>query len=477
MIETNHSFGLKIYIPSATIPFNSCPSVHPNFSRSFFGIITKYFAYFLPLYPLLSCFDTFMYTKYKSSINNLCILNYRNLYILFPDYYMVRDMEGKEKIKAEKIRKMRAFAIISKGDMPERVKENVFVIPSQSEPDKTYTVWQENEEWKCDCPDHQTRNIRCKHIQAVDMWLTFEDNQDEDILTLKAEINHPQCPECGSYDVVKNGFRKTKCGKRQILMCKHCHHKFVIEPIKYRKGNTKLIALCMDLYFKGLSLRKIKDTIKQFYDIDLHHDTIRVWINTFMNKITEYVNKYNPDLGTMWNIDEQMVKSEGDWVYSWNVLDTKTRFLIANTVTKGRSIFETKKVMKKAWENAETRPDVIVTDKMKAYPSAIKDEFYGVTHIQAGIRDAINNNKLERYHGTWRERDKVMRGLKSDATAEEMLDHYRTYYNFIRGHSALNGKTPSEVANIDLDLGKNKWLGLLEQSLANPTGDTHASHL
>lgn len=28
-----YSFGFKIYIPSATIPFNSCPSFHPNFSR------------------------------------------------------------------------------------------------------------------------------------------------------------------------------------------------------------------------------------------------------------------------------------------------------------------------------------------------------------------------------------------------------------------------------------------------------------
>jgi len=32
---------------------------------------------------------------------------------------------------------------------------------------------------------------------------------------------------------------------------------------------------------------------------------------------------------------------------------------------------------------------------------------------------------------------------------------------------ALNGKTPSEVAEIDLELGQNKWLDLLRKSLEN----------
>ena len=30
---------------------------------------------------------------------------------------------------------------------------------------------------------------------------------------------------------------------------------------------------------------------------------------------------------------------------------------------------------------------------------------------------------------------------------------------------ALNGLTPSQIANIELALGKNRWLGLLSQAL------------
>jgi transposase-like protein len=286
------------------------------------------------------------------------------------------------------------------------------------------------------------------------------------VLTLKAEIDHPQCPECGTFEVIKNGKRKTSCGVRQRYICKECEHRFTPEPIKHHKANTKLVALCMDLYYKGMSLRKIADTIEQFYDISIHHDTVRVWIDTFMEKIKEYVSKHKPSLDGTWNIDEQKIKSEGKWLYSWNILHKKTRFLIANEITEERSILETRMVMQKAKKNTDSQPDTVITDGMKSYPSAIHTEFDGTTHIGGvGIRDPINNNVLERYHGTYRERDKIMRGLQNGQTAKQMNENMRIYYNYIREHTALDGKTPAEMAGIDLTHGKNRWIELLTQSL------------
>jgi len=51
---------------------------------------------------------------------------------------------------------------------------------------------------------------------------------------------------------------------------------------------------------------------------------------------------------------------------------------------------------------------------------------------------------VERLHGTIRERDKVMRGLDEEKTAQTIIDGFRIYYNFIRPHMALNGKTPAQ---------------------------------
>lgn len=279
------------------------------------------------------------------------------------------------KAKLERIRKMRAFATIAKGDVPKKKSKDVYIVQSQSNPQKTYTV-SHNGGWECTCPDHQETGLLCKHIQSVQMWERFDEQEDDDVLTLKAEIDHPQCDECGSYAVVKNGKRKTKQGMRQRYICKDCGRRFTPDPIKHRKGNAKLVALCMDLYFKGLSCRKISDTIEQFYDLDVHEETIRLWINEFMDKINKYVRKYNPDLGEVWNIDEQKVKSNGEWVYSWNILDEKTRFLIANTLTKERSILETRKVFSKAIGTVEGKPRMAITDGMTSYPAVVRDMIY-----------------------------------------------------------------------------------------------------
>ena len=72
------------------------------------------------------------------------------------------------------------------------------------------------------------------------------------------------------------------------------------------------------------------------------------------------------------------------------------------------------------------------------------------------IGDKINNNLIERYHGTYRERDKVMRCFDKKATSEDMLEYWRLYYNFLRGHMALNGKTPSEIVGINVNNANNE---------------------
>jgi len=74
---------------------------------------------------------------------------------------------------------------------------------------------------------------------------------------------------------------------------------------------------------------------------------------------------------------------------------------------------------------------------------------------------------VERLHGTIRERNKVMRNLEEDKTAQTIIDGFRIYYNFIRPHIAFNGKTPAQQAGIELELGKNKWLSLIRKTTNN----------
>lgn len=108
-------------------------------------------------------------------------------------------------------------------------------------------------------------------------------------------------------------------------------------------------------------------------------------------------------------------------------------------------------------------PEKIITDNLGSYNSAIRKVLgNNVEHIRnPSIRNIhTSNNVIERYHNTFRERDKIIRGFKSNKTAQNLINGYKFYYNFIRVHQGL-GMTPAEKAGF-VKLDGNKWIELLE---------------
>lgn len=68
-----------------------------------------------------------------------------------------------------------------------------------------------------------------------------------------------------------------------------------------------------------------------------------------------------------------------------------------------------------------------------------------------------------------------MRGLDDEESAQLMIDGQRIYYNFIRPHMGLNGKTPAEVAGIKVK-GENKWVALIQNASHHPTVNKENNH-
>ena len=70
---------------------------------------------------------------------------------------------------------------------------------------------------------------------------------------------------------------------KQFYMCKDCNRKFVdninFENMKY---HPKIIALTLDLYFQGMSLRKIAHHLKQFYELDISYKSVHNWIKKYI---------------------------------------------------------------------------------------------------------------------------------------------------------------------------------------------------
>jgi putative transposase len=359
-------------------------------------------------------------------------------------------------------RLLRGAQMIEKGIEPKQLTHNSFEIPSQSK-DLNYIVTCYANSWRCTCPDYQFRHVTCKHIHAVTLWEKLSKKlNDERLGNAIVQISHSEemiCKFCGSSEIIKYGKKNNK----QNYKCKACSRRFVLnkgfEGMCY---DSRIVATTLDLYFKGVSLRKISDHLRQFYGLKVDHSTIHRWISKYTDIIEAYVASLEPDLGNVWHTDEMKVKIGGEWRWLWNVMDERTRFQF---ITKTREIQDAKKAFRKSKEVGGKKPMLMVTDGLASDKKAFNSEFYdhhqSCKHVaDVGLQESLNNI-LERMHGSIREREKVMRGLKVDDTP--ILPMNQIYYNFIRPHMGLKGRTPAEAAGVGIS-GENRWAELLKRS-------------
>jgi putative transposase len=367
-------------------------------------------------------------------------------------------------------RELRGLAILAMGNQVKRIDSSTYHVRSQSG-NGLYSVARKGLEWTCECPDFIYRHAVCKHIHAVQFSLnlrqrvTSENLGFENVCTEGAHA----CKYCGSTNVIKRGFRKKKGCRVQRFSCRGCGKRFILEEAFERiKSTPKIITIALDLFFKGCSYRKIVDHLKQFYGVKVTHVAIIKWVKKYTELMKHYVDGLTPNVSGVWHTDEMAVNVKGQFLWLWNLIDHDTRFLLASQISAKREIDDARRVFSEAKALAKVKPAFVVTDGLRAYEDAFKKEFFTLRnprteHVRlAGLAKASNNNLVERLHGTVRERDKTMRGLKKEES--DILKGLRIYYNFIRPHMALNGKTPAEVANINLQLGQNRWEDLIRKS-------------
>ncbi|WAC06182.1 MAG: DDE-type integrase/transposase/recombinase [Methanoregula sp.] len=289
-------------------------------------------------------------------------------------------------------RELRGLAILSQPDTVIQTDKNQWNVRSQSK-DSYYQVTRSFQDrkaqmnnratWTCSCPDYQTRQLPCKHIHAVQFSLKLagEIEQESAVQHIAETEQKITCPFCKSANIAKWGNRKTQFGSVQRFACHDCNHKFVIDKGFCRmKNSPKTITLTLDLYFKGVSQRKIADHLKQFESVEVTQPTILNWIHKYLKLLSKYAEKYKADVGNIWHSDETTVfiKKDGqkkcyEWI--WNIMDAKTRYLLACQVTETRFKEDARKPLRKAKETANKAPDAIVTDGLHAYRDAIKAEF------------------------------------------------------------------------------------------------------
>ena len=170
-----------------------------------------------------------------------------------------------------------------------------------------------------------------------------------------------------------------KVRKIQRFMCKDCKKTFAPDfGFKGMRNDPKAITAALDAYFRGLSLRDVSDHLAQFYGVRVHPSTVLRWVERYAKAISGFVNTLSPQLSETWHADEVFQKMRGgenetqygqkNMAYLWNMMDRRTRFLVASKLSKHRDVGGAARAFMEAAKNAhDSEPERIFTDGLNAY--------------------------------------------------------------------------------------------------------------
>jgi transposase-like protein len=270
-----------------------------------------------------------------------------------------------------------------------------------------------------------------------------------------------RCPWCGSVDFIRFGHYQ----QNQRYMCKRCGRKFGTKAaLPHMQTPAREVGDALSTYFGGMSLRAIQRHLDQQYRNRPSDSTIYRWLVRFSKVAITTADKHVPSVGDEWVADETMLKIGGEKVWLWDIIDAKTRFLLATKLSRTRTTNDAFILMQRASNRAGGKvPRVVLTDALAAYLDGIEWSYGSDTkHVQTKpFTVEQNTNLIERFHGTLKDRTRVMRGMKRLDTANLFLQAWLVHYNYFRPHESLGEKTPGEAAGVHFDY--SNWLDLVQQ--------------
>jgi len=295
-------------------------------------------------------------------------------------------------------------------------------------------------------------------------------------------IGNIKC-SCDSENVIKWTKRKTENrGLIQRYKCKDCNKTFTLDDGFFRmRNNPQKVTCAIDLFYRGVSTRKVQEHFKAFYPHNSDHSSILRWIIKYSKQISNFTEKLKLNVGAEVQIDEveyhrrksHKSRAGAEKNFFIDSICPETKFMVASDYFKSRGMEEIKSVIRNIKNKTDVQVKVITSDGWLAYPDAIKKVygFSNVTHSVPVKHNVVTASKgdgfnypIERLHNNLRARTKTFRGFHGSVeSANSIMKGWAIYYNFITKHQTIN-KCPYELAT-DLKLNsENKWLELIKLS-------------
>src|SRR4030066_610700 len=276
-------------------------------------------------------------------------------------------------------REQRGEVIARLDGQVKRVDDFTYSVKSQAH-DGEYCIVKVGGQWICECPDNKYRQVKCKHIIAVELSTTIR--AEVKVRTIKAIESMTACVYCGSRNLKKDGVRKNKSATIQKFYWRDCH-KYMTFNIGFErmKHNPQAVTTAMQLYFSGESLRNTMKSLK-LLGVEVSHKTVFMWIKKYVKLMQNYAETLTPNVSDTWRADEIYVKVRGNMKYLFAMMDDETRFWIAQEVAETKMKHDARTLFFRAKRLMGKQPKTLITDGLPSYSLACEQVFDGTQHIR-----------------------------------------------------------------------------------------------
>ena len=219
-----------------------------------------------------------------------------------------------------------------------------------------------------------------------------------------------------------------------------------------RHANPREIGAAVDMFYDGLSYRKVSDNMGEHFNLDTGGATVHRWVQDYSAKAVEMAEEHPVKTGREWVADEVQVELGGRRYWLFNVMDADSRFVLAAHLAPERTPQAAQAALEAARRRSENPPAELKTDTLDSYEGAVERAFPNqqVRHVVSqGIRERINNNLSERLQRTLGDANRTLRTIRQRDTGQRYIDGLVLNHNYFRPHMGLDGKTPADQAGAD----------------------------
>lgn len=259
----------------------------------------------------------------------------------------------------------------------------------------------------------------------------------------------------------------------------------VIKPSKVDLSTIRNSAQVLGLILTyninyGLSYRKTALIMLEVHNIKISHQTVANYAQAAANLLDGWLKNYKYKTMSLLHCgDETYIKIKGKMAYVFFMCDSVTKIITSYTVFLKRDTFSAIQTFYSVIRKFETLPEglKIIVDGNPIY--LVAQQYFQLMKINfevlqvIGLTNQDENAKkyrpqkqiIERLNRTFKYSYYGKNGFASEEHANNYMTLFTVYFNFLRKHSSLGYKTPTEFCfGKDINM-PSKWNTLLASAI------------